>query len=106
MEDMTYEFTCKQGAVFKLRDLTLKDLAELEDGMVQPDAEGKMVPRMGSTKRTKFIKAVVGWSNLKRQGQDFPFSEEHKDLVPVVIYHEILDAVNKRMELSEAQEFQ
>lgn len=110
MEDLTYSFTPKayvgkpNATVFTLRELTIQDIAEIDDAMVTADAKGNSVAKMGTTKRNKFLKSVIGWVNLSRNGKEIPFSEENKNLVPIALYNEIVDEINKRLTVNEDRE--
>lgn len=105
---MNYTYVPKQfrgkenPPTFTLRDLTLRDLAELEDELVTMTDDRKVITRVGSTKLSKFVRSVIGWENVQVHGQPLAFSEENKMLIPQPLYSELVDALNRRLESGEA----
>ena len=93
-----------EQAVITIRELTIEELVEVEDAMTVLE-KGEIKPKMGTTKLNKFLKSVIGWHNVKdAEGVLIPFDADHKTRLPVKWFNEVCSAINKLLEVSEADE--
>src|SRR3990167_2957051 len=107
---MTYTYVPKSERgkpnppTFTLRDLAIRDMAQLEDEMVEHDQQGRLVAKIGTSKLRKFLLSLTGWERVQVDGVDLAFSEEAKYQIPPRWYNELVDAINARLEVGASQE--
>ena len=108
--EITYEFVPlseklkERPVTFVLRELTWRDMVALED-MITLGKDGTPTLKAGSMKAERFLRALVGWKNFSLNGSgDLPYSAENRELVPIHFYNAIIEEVNRRSVLTEADE--